>query len=456
MCPDIQTYLRSIVIAAAVSFLHLSVHSQAPNTPVKSQSQQKPQLQPQSQATSSWAFQDIRLIDLARFAFSQALNKSFVADDSFLNDQRRVTLDLKANKSDNAEKIITDLLTEYGYKISYENDIIKIRKVETKDEDQQTYIYRPRYRSAQYLIDTGGIFTANSRSAGSVSQSGTSNNSGLYSERSGVQSQVGSSTSATASQESPNSASQYINKTADVVVYRQKAGDAQQTRRTLEDLDQPQRQVDITSVVYEYSDGTNTGSGYGAILNIAKGKFTGQVGTIDALANYLKFDNGFLQILLSAIDSDNRFTLLSSPNVRATSGTHSTINVGADVPTLSSTTQGNGTTTQSVQYQKTGVTLTVTPTVLTQAIQFSITQTLSEAVKTTTGVNNTPTLTNRQISTQLVLNDGEAVVMGGLKTRKQTDTRDGLSFLPTWLHSKTKDTSSSEIIVFFTAKRVVN
>lgn len=388
--------------------------------------------------TSQLSFSDIKLVDFSKFALSQLLNKSFVADDHLLNDQRRITLDIKADQSGNIEQVLTELLSDYGYTTVQQSGIFKIKKKESKNEDLQTFIYRPKYRTASYLIDTTGLGTT-----------------GKTVQRDNAWSGGGSTSPAgPGGQQEAGSASQYIDKSADIVLIKLPEKELEQTRRTLEAVDQPASQADIKVAVYEYSSTEKNDSAYGAIVEIANKKLGVKYGALESIGDFFRLETKALQILVSALATDSRFTLVSSPNIRAKSGVRARVNVGQDVPTLGSTTQNNGSTTQSVNYQKTGITFDVTANVLISAIDLNIKQTLSEAIRTTTGVNGTPTLTNREIATQTVLKSGDSVIIGGLHSSRDGVGRTGLSFMPRWLDSSTKDFARTEIIVFLTATQV--
>lgn len=73
----------------------------------------------------------------------------------------------------------------------------------------------------------------------------------------------------------------------------------------------------------------------------------------------------------------------------------------------------------------------------------------------TTGANNSPTLTKRELKTTVGLQDGDVIVLGGgLAENKDTQTRDGPSFLPSFLHTSGKDVSSSEILLVLQVQRL--
>ncbi len=406
-------------------------------------------LAPVGAGSSSWAFADVRLVDLTRFALSQALGLSFVADDALLNDQRRVSVDLKPAQAGNVLQVLSSLLEDAGYVVSDLSGVIKIRKSEGGQSDLQTIIYKPKHRTAAYLMDALGLGSSG-RGPGVASGSSAGTSTNTATSAGGINA---ASVNNDNRQES-GSASQYIDRSTDVVVVKQSKIESEQTRRALEILDQPAEQVDIAANVYEYTSGDKGGSAVAAVVNIAKGKLRASFGPVEAIGDLIRFDSQVLTVLLSALDEDSRFSLISSPSVRAKSGSRARVNVGSDVPTLSSTTQTNGQSTQSVAYQRTGVSLDVSPVVLLDSIELNVRQAITEAVATTTGVNNTPTLKNREVSTNVVLLSGESILLGGLRSTKQNTTRRGVGFLPRWTDSERKDGETTEVLVFLTVRRV--
>ena len=60
----------------------------------------------------------------------------------------------------------------------------------------------------------------------------------------------------------------------------------------------------------------------------------------------------------------------------------------------------------------------------------------------------------REIKTAVSMQDGEVIVLGGLTENKETQTRDGLSFLPTFLHTKGHETSKADILLVLQVQKV--
>lgn len=89
----------------------------------------------------------------------------------------------------------------------------------------------------------------------------------------------------------------------------------------------------------------------------------------------------------------------------------------------------NNKSVQSIEYRSSGVIFTVKPLITQNIITLDINQQLSNFVKTETGVNNFPTLIKREVNTNIYLNDGDIVVLGGLTDSKDSNAKTGVSFL---------------------------
>ena len=408
-----------------------------------------------AQDRSAWAFYDIKLNEIVRIGLSQLLNKSFIADDAFIRDERRVTIDLKKDQSENAGAILIELLLDAGYKVESKTGVWKIRKSTDNDKEQknETLIYKPKFRNVSYFYDVLGIGKSTARTdsqrvsgSSSVFRPTVPSSSGLSSDK------KGGTDAATSNLE--GGASQYIDRSSDVVYIRGTASEIEEYSRAITILDTPEEQLDIAAVVYEFVTTEGSSTAIGAVVNFAKGKISGQFGAIQAVGDFLRFDTANLQALFSMIEQDKRFQLISSPNIRVKSGASSLISVGARVPTLGSTTQTSGAVTQSVQYQQTGIVLDVQPTIFRDVIDIKIKQSVSEAVGTDTGVNSSPTLTTREVSTNVTMVDGEAVVLGGLTSTKDNATKTGLSFLPKWARTKSDSKDRTELLIFLRVGKV--
>ena len=94
------------------------------------------------------------------------------------------------------------------------------------------------------------------------------------------------------------------------------------------------------------------------------------------------------------------------------------INVGSDISVVGSTTfdpiNGQRQTTASV-YRKTGVDVTVTPTINAKGVVLmDVEKRISNAVPDSTGAGGNPDVFERTIKTEVVAASGQTVLLGGL------------------------------------------
>jgi general secretion pathway protein D len=153
------------------------------------------------------------------------------------------------------------------------------------------------------------------------------------------------------------------------------------------------------------------------------------VGLVHARGNFLT--------AINASSNTNKVTILSSPRVVASSGKPATIQVGTQVPII--TTQqvdptgsvgGTSALLQDVQYRNTGVTLRIDPIInSSRKVELAISQEVSEAQANRISSVQSPTIFTRSIDTSLSLNDGETVLLGGLISENFSDGNTGIPFL---------------------------
>ncbi|MCD9047789.1 secretin N-terminal domain-containing protein [Luteimonas sp. MHLX1A] len=152
---------------------------------------------------------------------------------------------------------------------------------------------------------------------------------------------------------------------------------------------------------------------------------------------YLVDVAGQNRLALTALASDNRVSILSTPRLLVKSGSEASIDVGTEVPTVTMTTtsnqqtDGNTNLLQSIQYRKTGVILNIKPTVYSDdRIDLEISQEVSEALPLNSdSTAGSPSIFNRSLNTSLSLRDGGSVVMAGLISTSNTNTESGIPFI---------------------------
>ena len=239
----------------------------------------------------------------------------------------------------------------------------------------------------------------------------------------------------------------------------------------LQTLDRPAKGALIEVTVAELSLDDKNQLGVEWLTNKAlSGGGSVSTGTAGGLAigsagfNYKVFDSATnLRFVLNALASDNQATVLSSPRVMARNGETATIQVGQEVPIITSQQSGGTTTTgttavlQTIQYRSTGVILKVKPVIhSSDQIDLDVSQEVSGAQSTSTGVNVSPTFTTRKIDTKLTLRNGATVLLGGLISDQNSQGMAGIPFLKdvpglgSFFSTKNRSGQRSELVVLIT------
>lgn len=240
-----------------------------------------------------------------------------------------------------------------------------------------------------------------------------------------------------------------VDEPRNALIYR---GDPAQWERMLtlvRQMDQAPRQVMIEVTIAEISLKNEVNFGVSWFAKNYLSPYTGRTfigadsgGASPAGASaggltYLLDVAGQNRLALTAFATDNRVSILSTPHLLVKSGSEASIDVGTEVPTVTMATTsgqqsgGSSGLLQSVQYRKTGIILSIKPTVYSDnRIDLDISQEVSEALPLADNATaNSPSIFNRALTTSLSLRDGGSVVMAGLISQSSTNGDSGVPLL---------------------------
>lgn len=216
--------------------------------------------------------------------------------------------------------------------------------------------------------------------------------------------------------------------------------DYRQLLSTISQLDSVPLQVMINAVIAQISltDETRFGVDWSRVAdnaatnNISTSTTTGFLpnGGLDGLLFTKSFLDGAARVeaTLEAIASNNDVRLLARPSLTVVNNMEGEIQIGSEVPVQSgsTTTQSGDNIISSIQYRPTGIELYITPRINNDGVvNLTIRQVLS-SIQESTGVANNPIFENQEISTTVVVRDGENVVLGGLIQNADTNTNAGV------------------------------
>jgi general secretion pathway protein D len=241
--------------------------------------------------------------------------------------------------------------------------------------------------------------------------------------------------------------------------------------KLIEQLDIPPRQVLVEAKIYEVKLGGSLSWGLEYYLqNQASGSSHSVSGKVTSSA--LGLSSGWmvnhakeLMATLSTGEVSTRTKVISMPSVVATDSIAASITVGTEIPTLTSSATSSASVSGSSLYastismRQTGVTLSFTARVNpTGIVTLQISQEVSSPTATTYGVTSSASISNRNISTQLTMQDGDTVAIGGIISESDTWGSSGVPFLQKIpllgmaFGSKTASKERTEMVVFLTPR----
>jgi general secretion pathway protein D len=139
-----------------------------------------------------------------------------------------------------------------------------------------------------------------------------------------------------------------------------------------------------------------------------------------------------VQVVLNAVAGVTNVKVLSSPKVMVLENKTATLQIGDQIPVVTSNAQSvaaaGAPVVQTIQYFDTGVILKVTPQVNSGGlITLDINQEVSNAAPGSQGAS--PTIQQRKINSSIAIQSGEAIVLGGLIRENKSVSTTGIPLL---------------------------
>lgn len=353
-------------------------------------------------------FENVSITEFSKVVYSDILGEGFYIKEDISND--KFSVNASNLKKSNIESFVKNVLNDSKLKVRKISGIHYIEKIQ--DGENVLLTYKPKYKNVSYLSEL--VRSAFPSVTLKQTQTMTADNQPLQPQKTGLMVNSGVTD----------------RQNNEIAIFHAPVEKHKAIYEFLESIDIQTPQILLKAIAYEVSRDEGQGSAIDTVLDLIKGKlsidmkagFTGNTAITLALPN--------VSAIVNLLDGDSRFKSLTRPNIRVKSGSNAKFNVGSEVPILSAVvSQNNQQAVQSVEYRNSGVSLDVSPTVRQSIIDLKIKQEISNFVQTTTGVNNSPTLNKRYIETDLSLNSGEVVLIGGLEDSQQTESQKNIPFL---------------------------
>jgi general secretion pathway protein D len=373
-------------------------------------------------------------------------------------------------------------------------------RADTVQQQERIYFYPVKYNKAEDLSDAIGVFFTQTSSAASAS--GSSRNSSSSTPSIGGRNSSTSATSSTgrsaaSTRRSLSTSGRRSGSTekpetifdVPVTIFADGAHNRLIIRTTpqayamlealLMRIDTPPLQVlvQVSIAEIQLNESTEFGFRYAALDRIGGDKtlrYDITPGTVADPFYSMSFANdgvaaaadivnaGDVLSFIQAVAGKSNTRVLFSPQVIAISDQQATINVGDSVPVVTGDTTGatTGTSiTRNIQYQDTGIILTVTPHITAnKLVTLDLNQQVSDAVETTTSNIDSPTIQTRTLETSLIIEDRQTVLLGGMISARSEQSRRGIPgthkipIVGKFLTGSDKSTRRSELLLLISVQ----
>jgi general secretion pathway protein D len=201
------------------------------------------------------------------------------------------------------------------------------------------------------------------------------------------------------------------------------AADYRRVKRVIENLDVVPNQVLIEATIAEVTLNddlkfgvrwyfqNNSGIQSGTLTNLASGAVSS---VFPGFSYAMRALNA--RITLDALNEITAVNVVSSPSLMVLDNRTATLQIGDQVPVATQTgVFTTGAVVNSITFKDTGVILSVTPRINDNGrVLLDIEQEVSSVARTTTSGIDSPTIRQRRVKTTVVVNDGEALTLGGI------------------------------------------
>lgn len=280
-----------------------------------------------------------------------------------------------------------------------------------------------------------------------------------------------------------------VDERTNTLLLKDTAKNIESVRRLLERLDIPVRQVLIESRIvtvndnvtdelgirWGFSDQQSTSGGNRGVSGNASGANTISNGGFPALddrwnvnlpvanpAGSIAFhvarlaDGTLLDLELSALEQENKGEVIASPRITTSNQKEARIEQGVEIPYVQAASSGATT----VEFKKAVLSLTVTPQITPDnkiILDLVITQnTRGETVQTPTGPATA--IDTQQIMTQVLADNGETIVLGGIYQQQIVSTVSkvpllgDIPYMGVLFRNKRELNEKSELLIFVTPR----
>jgi general secretion pathway protein D len=400
----------------------------------------------------------LNLVDGITAIYGDLLKESFSIDPDLLRTDKQISVHVVGSREPGQlKKFMETYLRGVGVAVVSRGGTLHFVAASKLDETQgENLVYRLRARATSYFADLLPLLFPKVKFSfhrGVSSRSGDAPAGDLSSPGDSSSRSAGAGAAPIAPSPPPDSgtsAYSQIDRDSDLFVAVGDAADLKRLASLLAQIDVPEPQVVVHAYLYEVNSDSSKERGFSLALSLfgKAGLVVGSPVGSGVTISGGTAQGGNIKAVLSSLNADSNYKLLSSPSLRVRDGGKARFSVGSDVPVLGAVqVDRQGNPIQSVEYKPSGVILDVAPRIFQDVVSLHLAQQESSFVQTTTGVNGSPTLLKREMQSDFVVKAGDVVVLGSLDQSRDTASRGGQTWLPDWMYSSASDKSKNEVLL---------
>lgn len=288
-------------------------------------------------------------------------------------------------------------------------------------DERQYFVYKPKYAKAETMLESiSGLLTGGSSRGAATNQ-----------ER-GSAEQGNNNSSSTSGNAGPMRFS--LDRQQNALIFYTTNDEYRLVESLLKKMDVLPGQVilDVTILEVNLSDDMSSGIDwvYNSLSEDSDSTLLNLASSGSISSTIIKGD---WQAKLNWSNSTGNSRVLSRPYMIVRDGESASISSGDQVPIVTQTVEDIGNSnsvSNSIQYRSTGVNVAITPIINSQGvISLSVAMSVSNAQPNDTSGADTPIITNRAISTEILSADGQTVALGGLIQETKADNNNGVPLL---------------------------
>ncbi|MBI5185073.1 MAG: type IV pilus secretin PilQ [Nitrospinae bacterium] len=211
----------------------------------------------------------------------------------------------------------------------------------------------------------------------------------------------------------------------------------------------------LTNSTFPNNIGLNGGAGGNYVVDLPAAAGAGAGGALGVVLGHV-VDGNYLDIQLSALESAGKGKIISNPRITTKDNVQASIESGNSIPYETVSQDGTATEWKNATI-KLATTPHITPDGYVSLVINAAKDEPDSSIKSTSGV---PSISTRTVTTEIIVRNGDTIVLGGLFKKTATNTNKGVPWLSRvpalgWLFKNKDDVEGEEELLIFITPRIL-